>query len=168
MAHTVTFTRAVPILVYEPEALTTLSPGMAGTVKLCVPEPPGFADFVGFADFDGVTDFAGIADLVGRADLVAMGEALCVAAAEVAGVTEGPDSVESPDGADKAVAEPPAAADDAAVGEFPPSPAHAVRPVPAITTPIITAGTRHIRMMLLPFGSNQMLQIVKLVIWVTR
>jgi hypothetical protein len=158
-------------LVYEPEALTTLSPGMAGTVKLCVPEPPGFADFVGFADFDGVTDFVGIADRVGRADLVAMGEALCVAAAEVAGVTEGPDSVESPDGedgADKAVAEPPAAADDAAVGEFPPSPAHAVRPVPAITTPMITAGTRHIRMMLLPFGSNQMLQIVKLVIWATR
>lgn len=156
---------------YEPEALTTLSPGMAGTVKLCVPEAPGFADFVGFADFDGVTDFDGVADLVGRADLVAEGEALCVAAAEFAGVTEGPDSVESPDGedgADKAVAEPPAAADDAAVGELPPSPAHAVRPVPAIRTPMITAGTRHIRIMLLPFGSNQKLQIVKLVIWVTR
>lgn len=152
-------------MVYEPEALTTLSPGMAGTVNLCVPEAPGVADFV------GVADLVGIADLVGRADLVAMGEALCVAAAEVAGVTEGPDSVESPDGedgADKAVAEPPASADDAAVGEFPPSPAHAVRPVPATTTAMITAGTRHIRMVLLPFGSNQMLQIVKLVIWVTR
>jgi hypothetical protein len=129
--------------VYEPEALTTLSPGMAGTVKLCVPEPPEVADLVG------------IADLVGRADLVARGEALCVAAAEVAGVTEGPDSVESPDGedgADKAVAEPPAAADDAALGDFPPSPAHAVRPVPAITTAMITAGSRRIRMVLLPFG----------------
>ena len=32
-AHMVTFTRAVPILVYEPEAVTTLLPGMAGTVK---------------------------------------------------------------------------------------------------------------------------------------
>jgi len=127
---------------------------MAGTVNLCVPEAPGVADFVGVADFFGVTDFVGIADLVGRADLVAMGEALCVAAAEVAGVTEGADSVESPDedGADKAVAEPPAAADDAAVGEFPPSPAHAVRPVPATTTAMITAGTRHFRMVLLPFG----------------
>ena len=128
---------------YEPEALTTLSPGMAGTVKLCVPEAPG------------VTDFVGIADLVGRADLVATGEALCVAGAEVAGVEEGADSVESPDGedgADKAVAEPPAAADDAALGEFPPSPAHAVRPVPAITTAMITAGSRRIRMVLLPFG----------------
>jgi hypothetical protein len=144
---------------------------MAGTVKLCVPEPPGVADFVGFADFVGVADFVGIADLVGRTDLVAMGEALCVAAGEVAGVTEGPDSVESPDGedgADKAVAEPPAAADDAAVGEFPPSPAQEVRPVPAITTAMSTAGTRRIRMVFLPFGSNQMLQIVKVVIWVTR
>ena len=141
-------------MVYEPEALTMLSPGMAGTVKLCVPEPPGVADFVGVTDFAGVADFAGIADLVERADLVATGEALCVAAGEVAGVTEGPDSVESPageDGADKAVAEPPAAADDAAVGEFPPSPAHAVRPVPAITTAMITAGSRRIRMVFLSF-----------------
>jgi hypothetical protein len=144
---------------------------MAGTVKLCVPDPPGVADFVGFADFVGVVDFVGIADLVGRADLVATGEALCVAAAEVAGVTEGPDSVESPDGedgADKAVAEPPAAAVDAAVGEFPPSPAQAVRPVPAITTAMSTAGTRHIRMVFYSSGVTQMLQIVKLVTWVTR
>lgn len=136
-------------MVYEPEALTMLSPGTAGTVKLCVPEPPEVADLV------GVADFVGVAVLVGRADLVAMGEALCVAAAEVAGVTEGADSVEGPDGedgADKAVAEPLAAADDAAVGEFPPSPAHAVRPVPATTTAMITAGIRHIRMVLLPFG----------------
>ena len=142
-------------MVYEPEALTTLSPGMAGTVNLCVPEAPGVADFVGVADLVGVADFVGVADLVGRADRVAMGEALCVAAAEVAGVTEGPDSVESPDGedgADKAVAEPPVAADDAAVGEFPPNPPHAVRPVPVIATAMITAGIRHIRMVLLPFG----------------
>ena len=131
---------------------------MAGTVKLCVPDPPGVADFVGFADFAGVADFVGLADLVGGADLVATGEALRVAAADVAGVTEGPDSDASPDGedgADKAVAEPPpAAADAAAVGEFPPSPAQAVRPVPAITTAMSTAGTRHIRMVFLPFGSN--------------
>ena len=142
-------------MVYEPEALIMLSPGMAGTVKLCVPEPPVVADFVGVADLVGVADFVGVAGLVERADLVAMGEALCVAAAEVAGVTEGADSVEGPDGedgADNAVAEPPAAADDAAVGGFPPNPAHAVRPVPAITTAMITAGIRHIRMVLLPFG----------------
>jgi len=37
-AHMVTFTRAVPILVYEPQAVTTLSPEMAGTVKLSPPE----------------------------------------------------------------------------------------------------------------------------------
>jgi hypothetical protein len=125
---------------------------MAGTVKLCVPE---VADFVGVAVLVGRADFVGVAVLVARADLVAMGDALCVAAAEVAGVTEGPESVGSPDGedgADKAVAEPPAAADDAAVGELPPSPAHAVRPVPATTTAMITAGTRHIRMVFLPFG----------------
>jgi len=134
------------------------SPGMAGTVKLCVPEPE-------------VADFVGVADLVERADLVAMGEALCVDVAEVAGVTDGADSVEGPDGedgADKAVAEPPAVADDAAVGEFPPSPAQAVRPVPATTTAIITAGTRHIRMCFYPSASNQTLQIVKTVAWVTR
>lgn len=125
-------------------------------MKLCVPEPPEVADFVG------------------RADLVAMGEALCVAGAEVAGVAEGADVVEDPDGedgldgADKAVAELPAVADDAAVGEFPPSPAHAVRPVPAITTAMITAGTRHIRMCFYPSVSNQTLQIAKTVAWVTR
>jgi hypothetical protein len=143
-------------LVYEPEAVTTLSPGIAGTLKLCVPELPEVADLVGIADL------VGVADLVGFADLVAVAEALAtaefVAAAVVAGVAEGPRSVESPDGedgpdgADKAVAEPP---EDAAVGEFPPIPAHAVRPVPATTTAMITADTRHIRIRFYPSASNK-------------
>ncbi|HEY3879295.1 MAG TPA: hypothetical protein VGM12_11920 [Trebonia sp.] len=164
MAHTVTFTRAVPILAYEPEAVITLSPGMAGTLKLCVPELPEVADLVGVADLLGVADLVGAADLVGVADLAGVAETLgtaeFVAAAEVAGVAEGPRLVESPDGedgpdgADKAVAESPEDAEDAAVGEFPPIPAHAVRPVPATTTAMITADTRHIRIRFYPSASN--------------
>lgn len=122
---------------------------MAGTVKLCVPELPCVAELVGCAD------------LVGRADLVAEAEDLAraerVAAAETAGVAEGPgpvaspDGEDDPDGADKAVAEPPEADEDAAATGFDPVPAHAVRPAPAATTAMITAGNRHI-LMFLPFG----------------
>lgn len=145
-----------------------LSPGMAGTVKLCVPELPWVADFV------GVTDFVGVADLAGRADLVAAPETLCVAGAEVAGVPddpgalEGPDAEDALDGADSAVAEPPETAEDAAVGEFPPIPAHPARPAPATTTAMITAGILRTPMCFYPSVSNQMLHIVKIVVWVTR
>jgi hypothetical protein len=118
---------------------------MAGTVKLCVPELPEVADFV------GVGECVGVADLVGRADLVAAAEALCVARAEVTGVADGPDGEDGLDGADNAVAEAPEAAEDAAVGAFPPIPAHAARPVPATTTAMITARTRHMRICFYPF-----------------
>jgi hypothetical protein len=100
----------------------------------------------------------GVADLVGVTEALATAE--CVAAAEVAGVAEGPFLVESPDGedgpdgADKAVAESPEDAEDAVVGELPPIPAHAVRPVPAMTTAMIAADTRHIRIRFYPSACN--------------
>jgi hypothetical protein len=79
----VTFTRAVPILVYEPEALTTSSPGMAGTVKLPDPE----LVFVGCEEVGG--------ELCGCSVAVAVTEGLtaaeCVCVREADGVGDDPD-----------------------------------------------------------------------------
>jgi hypothetical protein len=66
-----------------------------------------------------------------------------VAFAEVVGDAEAVGELDE----DKACAEPPAAGDDAS-DELDPLAAHAVRPVPATTTAMITAGTRRILMLL--------------------
>ena len=115
--------------------MTISSPGMAGTVKLCVPELGAAAELLEF---------------VGRAEAVAVTEGLAVAECgcdgEVAGVGDVPAGVDDCDAvgvAAKAVAEPPEAAADAAEGVDPLAP-HAVRPAPPMTAAMITAGTRHI------------------------
>jgi hypothetical protein len=80
---------------------------------------------------------------------------LCVG--EVAGVGADPgvsvsaDVGDDPGVADKAAAEPPEAAADATAEGCDPLAAHAVRPAPPMTAAMITAGTRHI-LMLLPSG----------------
>ena len=125
---------------YEPQAVTTLSPGMAGTVKLCVPELVLVEELVGCGEAVGVTE--------GSAAAVR----LCVG--EVAGVGDDPGVPVSADVGDapgvppKAAAEPPVAAADAAAEGFDPLAAHAVRPAPQITAAMIKAGTRHILMLL--------------------
>jgi len=144
----VTFTRAVPILVYEPQAVTTLSPGMAGTVKLCVPE----LVFVGELVARGEVVARG--ELFGRTEAMAVTEGLaaaeCLCVGEVVGVGADPgasvsvDVGDDPDAADEAAAE-------ATAEGFDPLAAHAVRPAPPMTAAMITAGTRHI-LMLLPSG----------------
>jgi hypothetical protein len=58
------------------------------------------------------------------------------------------DAGDDPDGADEAPAEPPEAAPVAAAEGVDPLDAHAVRPAPPMTAAMITAGTRHILMLL--------------------
>ena len=144
MAQTDTFTRAVPILVYEPLALTTLSPGMAGTVKLTVPpELPCVAELVGLAEVIGRAG-----GVVAAGDLVAAG---CVAAAEVADVEGDADAGDELVAVATAAAEPSEAGPDAAVEAVDPVPPHAVSPAPPMTTAaMITIGIRRI-LMLSPF-----------------
>jgi hypothetical protein len=136
VAHMVTFTRAVPILVYVPWAATTLSPVMAGTVKLFVPElePPEPGEVAGY----GVL-FACEAVAEG----LAAAEFLCVGVGDDPGALA--DDGDVPDGADEAVGEPPEAVEPAAEGLVPLD-AHAVSPAPPMTAAMITAGTRRILM----------------------
>ncbi len=136
-------------MVYEPQAVTTLSPGMPGTVKLCVPE----LVFVG--------ELVACGELFGRAEAVAVtegsaaAERMCVG--EVAGVGDDPgvpvsaDVGDTPGVAAKPAADALVAAADATAGGFDSLAAHALRPAPQMTAAMITAGTRHI-LMLLPSG----------------
>ena len=82
-------------MVYEPQAVTTLSPGMAGTVKLCVPE----VVFVGEVVACGVV--VGRGEVVGRTEAMAVTEGLaaaeCVCVGEVAGVGVDPGASVSAD-----------------------------------------------------------------------
>ena len=140
----VTFTRAVPILVYEPEPVTTSSPGMAGTVKFPVPE----VVFVGELVACGVGELFG-AEAVAETVASAAAERLCVG--ELAGVGDDagvPVSADVGDPPAGAVGDPPAAADDGRVEGFDPPVPHAVRAAPPMTAAMITAGTRHILMLL--------------------
>jgi hypothetical protein len=139
----VTFTTEVPVLVYEPQAVTMLSPGMAGTVKLCVPELALVGELV--ARGEVVT----CGELVGRAETVAVTEGLaaaeCTCVGEAVGVA---DVGDDPGVAARAAVEPPEAGAEATVEESDPLAAHAVRPAPPMTAAMITAGTRHILMLL--------------------
>lgn len=82
MAQTVTFTFAALILVYDPYALTTLSPETGGTVKLAdpaLPEDPDPPELDALADVAGVADFVGVvlgddvAEVPARLDACASG-----------------------------------------------------------------------------------------------
>jgi len=136
-------------LVYEPQAVTTLSPGMAGTVKLCVPE------------LVSAWDVVVCGELFGRAEAVAVAEgsaaAECVCAGEVAGDDPGvpvsADVGDAPGVPARADADPPVAGDDATAEGFDPLAAHAVRAAPPMTAAMTTAGTRDI-LILLPSGEQ--------------
>jgi hypothetical protein len=129
----VTFTRDVPILLYEPWALTTSSPAMAGTVKLCVPE----LAFVG--------ELGACGELVGCADAVSVtdGVAECLWVGDVDGDWGDVDgSVAEDDGVPVVGA---AAAElSEAVDGFDPLAPQAVRPAPAMTAAMIRTATRHV------------------------
>ena len=107
---------------------------------MCVPE----VVFVGELVACGGGELFGRAEAVAETVESAAAERLCVG--EVAGVG---DDAGVPVSAD--VGDPPAAADDARVEGFDPPVAHAVRAAPPMTAAMITAGTRHIPM-LIPSG----------------
>jgi hypothetical protein len=110
---------------------------MLGTVKLFVPE----LVFVG--------ELVARGELFGRAEAVAEGlaavERTCVG--ESAGVGEDVGVPVSADVGDAPGVEAKAAADPSAEG-FDPLAPHALRPAPQMTAATITAGTRHILMLL--------------------
>jgi hypothetical protein len=109
---------------------------MAGTVKLCVPELVFVGEFFGRAEAVAVTD--GLA----AAERTCVGESAGVG--DDVGVPVSADVGDAPGVAAKAVV---AAADGAAEGLDPLAP-HALRPAPQMTAATITAGTRHILMLL--------------------
>jgi hypothetical protein len=118
---------------------------MAGTVKLCVPELVFVGEVVVCGEFFGRTEAMAVTEGLAAAE--------CMCVGEVAGVGDDPgvwvsaDVRGDPGVADKAAAEPPEAAGATAEG-FDPVAAHAVRPAPPMTAAMITAGTRHILMLL--------------------
>jgi hypothetical protein len=113
---------------------------MAGTVKLCVPELVLVEELV-------------CGELFGRTEAVAVTEGLAaracvgesVAVGDDAGVSVSADVGDAAGAEVKAPLDP--AADPAAEG-FDPLAPHALRPAPQMTAAMITAGTRHILMLL--------------------
>jgi hypothetical protein len=137
----VTFTRAVPILVYEPQPVTTLSPGMAGTMKLSVPELVFAGELVACGEVDACVEVDACGVLSGPAKTVMEGSAAapCLCVGDAAGVADDP-------GVPVKAADPLAAA-DAAPGGVDPLAAHALRPAAPMTAAMITAGTPYILML---------------------
>jgi hypothetical protein len=129
--------------------VTTLSPGMAGTVKLCVPEPVLVEEFVARGVAVACEEPFGLTEAMAVTEGSAAAE--CVRAGEVAGVLVSADVGCDPGVPDRAVAEPPEVAADATAEGVDPPAAQAVRPAPPMTAAMITAGTRHF-LMLLPSG----------------
>jgi hypothetical protein len=119
---------------------------MAGTVKLCVPE------------LVPVLELVFVGELFGRAEAVAVTEGLaaaeCTCVGESAGVGDdagglvSADVGDPPDGPAKAADDPLVAGADAVAEGFAPLNPHALRPAPQMTAAMITAGTRHILMLL--------------------
>ena len=128
----VTCTRVVPSFLYEPQAVTTLLPGMAGTVKF--PEPV----FVGEVAVEELVGCEAVAGGLVAAECVCVGEAAGVGVPVYADVGAAPGA--------EIVADPLVTDTDGTVEGFDPLPAHPARPAPPMTTATITAGTRHIPM----------------------
>ena len=121
---------------------------MAGTVKLCVPELVFVVRNSSFVDLFGAHGSHGGDGRI--SGTVRVGRRVA-GVADDAGVFVSADVGDAPGVEDKAAAEPPEAAADATAEEFDPLAPHAVRPAPPMTAAMITAGTRHI-LMLLPSG----------------
>jgi hypothetical protein len=119
---------------------------MLGTVKLCVPELVLVEELVARGELFGLTDAVAVTERLAAADCRCVGEADGVG--DDVGVLVSADVGAAPDGlaADPLVT----AAEGSAEGVDPLAP-HALRPAPQMTAAMITAGTRHI-LMLLPSG----------------
>ena len=115
-------------------------------MKLCVPELVLVEELVACGELFGLAE--AVAEGLAAAECRCVGEVEAVG--DDVGVLVSADVGDPPDGAAKAVADPLVAADGMAGGVDPLAP-HALRPAPQMTAPMITAGTRHI-LMLLPSG----------------
>jgi hypothetical protein len=122
-----------------------LSPGIAGTVKLCVPELVLVEELVACGELFGCVEAVAVTEGLAAAECACVGESAGVG--DVVGVAVSADVGDPPDGPAKAVGDPlVAAAEPAAEGD--PLAPHAVRPAPQMTAAMITAGTRRILMLL--------------------
>ena len=135
-----------------------LSPEMAGTVKLPAPELALDGELVALGEVVALGELVVLAEAVAVTEGSAAAERVLAGEADEVGDEPGvPVSADVSDPASvaaKAAAEPPGAGADTVAGGaegLDPLAAHAVRPAPPMTAAMITAGTRHI-LMLLPSG----------------
>jgi hypothetical protein len=116
---------------------------MAGTVKLCVPELVLGEELVVLGELFGRV---AVAVTEGLAAGMCVGESAGVG--DDAGVAVSADVGDAPGVVAEAAADPLGAAADPAAEGFDPLAPHALRPAPQMTAATITAGTRHILMLL--------------------
>jgi hypothetical protein len=121
---------------------------MLGTVKSCVPELVLVEELVACGELFGLAEAVAVTEGLAAAECTCVGEADGVG--DDVGVLVSADVGDPPDGPAKAADPLGAAADEVAEGVDPLAP-HALRPAPQMTAAMITAGTRHI-LMLLPSG----------------
>jgi hypothetical protein len=112
---------------------------MAGTVKSCVPELVFVGELVARGELFGLAEAVAVTERLAAAECRCVGEAVGVE--DAVGVPANADVGDPPGVAAKAVA-------DAAAEGFDPLAPHALRPAPQMTAATITAGTRHILMLL--------------------
>jgi hypothetical protein len=116
---------------------------MLGTVKLCVPPELVFVgELVGCGELFGVAEAVAVTEGLAAAECTRVGEAAGVG--DDAGVLVSADVGDPP-------ADPLGAAADATAEGLDVLAPHALTPAPQMTAAMITAGTRHI-LMLLPSG----------------
>jgi hypothetical protein len=120
---------------------------MLGTVKSCVPELVLVDELVACGELFGVAEAVAVTEGLAAAECRCVGEADGVGDEVAVTAAVG----DPPDGPARAVGDPPAAAADGTAEGFDPLAPHALRPAPQMTAAMITAGTRHI-LMLLPSG----------------
>ena len=116
---------------------------MAGTVKLCVPDAALVGELVACEELFGCAEAVAVPEESAAAERLCLGESDGVG--DESGVPVSADVGDAPGTAPEATA-------DGAAGGADPLAAHAVRPAPPMTAAMITAGTRHIIMMLLSSG----------------
>jgi hypothetical protein len=119
---------------------------MLGTVKSCVPELVLVEELVARGELFGLAEAVAVTEGLAAAECRCVGEADGVG--DAVGVSVTADVGEPPDGPAKAADDPLAAAADGMVEGFDPLAPHALRPAPQMTAATITAGTRHILMLL--------------------
>jgi hypothetical protein len=122
---------------------------MEGTVKLCVPpDDPLVDELVGCGELVACADFVGCAVAVAVTEGLAVAEWTCFGECDGDGDAVSADVGDPPGAPASAPADPPVAAGVGTADGLDELAPHAVRPAPAMTATMITAGTRRILMLL--------------------